>query len=100
MEQYCYFIKLTPKSSLIDYPTDHLKLFNSFLAKISVSKAKLVISFFEIWFPGIGLKLIDQGYSIFTRFDNLEIEGFIKIFDFLMKEENDAFVEILTTTNL
>lgn len=89
-------MRLTPKPALLtDYPPGYLRNFLGFLAKLSTSRKSLLISFLEVYFPGIGLKLIDHGYSIFTRFDSMGIDDYIKIFDLLMREEKDAFLEIL-----
>ena len=89
-------MKLTPKRSLLeDYPPGYLANFLGFLGKLSSSRKSLLISFLEGYFPGIGLKLIDLGYSVFTRFESLDIGDFIKIFDLLMREEKEALLEIL-----
>lgn len=96
MNKPCYFVRLTPKSSLLnDYPPGYLVNFLAFLAKLSVSRKSLLVSVLEVYFPGIGLKLINLGYSVFTRFESLEIDDLVKIFDLLMREEKDTFLEIL-----
>lgn len=96
MTKPCYFVKLTPKRSLLaDYPPGYLANFLNFLSKLGTSRKNLLISFLEAYFPGIGLKLIDHGYSVFTKFESLEMDDLIKIFDLLMQEEKDALLEVL-----
>ena len=95
MDKNCYFVKLIPKQSLsTDYPSGYLVHFITFLT-LPHSKEKLLIAFFEALFPGIGIKFIDQGYSLFTKFKELNSDDYIKIFNLLMNEEKDAFLEIL-----
>lgn len=97
MKKTCYFVRLTPKKSLdTDYTRDNLAFFIDFLGKLTTRK-HFIIATFEAWFPGIGIKLIDEGYSVFTKFDDLKLCDYLKIYDLLMKEDSDTFQNILQT---
>lgn len=86
---------MTPKKSLTtDYSPGYLSSFINLLVKLNPARNSLIISSLEIYFPGIGIKIIDLGYSVFTKFGELKLEDFLKIFDLIMKDEKDAFIEM------
>lgn len=77
-----YMVRITPKKdlfSLVATPEQLQELY--FFVKQNTYKRKgFVISKLETWIPNCGVRLIKNGFTIFTRFGDLTPEEILKLF--------------------
>lgn len=59
---------------------DERHLYDLFIRHVMTSPKAQVAHSLEKWTPGIGIRLIRQGISLFTRFSELSKEEFERVF--------------------
>lgn len=60
--------------------SDERHLYNIFIRHVMTTSSAKVAHSLEKWTPGIGLRLIRQGISLFTCFNQLSKEDFERVF--------------------
>jgi len=59
-------------------------LFALYFAHCRLTHCKPVITWLENWAPGIGFRLLDIGVTLFTRFEELSHDEFLRVFFIFM----------------
>ncbi|CAG0918048.1 unnamed protein product [Notodromas monacha] len=97
-EDHMYIVSIEAKRDIPGVPETQMRELAFFIFHHLTSRSRTVIPALEQWIPGCGVKLIEQGHGIFTRFGDLEpdkLKDLFLIFASHPEYESCAFKEAL-----
>ncbi|KAK7869249.1 hypothetical protein R5R35_000871 [Gryllus longicercus] len=80
-DEWLYLMKIVPKKNLYEtVPAEKLPALWYFVRHHFWSRSSRVIREMESWIPGCGVRLVLEGYNIFTEFGDLKPSEVLRIF--------------------